>query len=96
MAAIGNFFGYVWDQLRSISVVDVIDILLVAFIFYYVFQFMRKRRAGKLLVGILLLIVMLLISSITGMKALNFILTNLFSMGILSLIVVFQPELRSF
>ena len=96
MKAIADYFQYVGNQLLSISVVDVIDILLVAFIFYYVFQFMRKRRAGKLLVGILLLIVMLLISSITGMKALNFILTNLFSMGILSLIVVFQPELRSF
>ena len=96
MSAISDFFGYVWDQLRSISVVDVIDILLVAFIFYYVFQFMRKRRAGKLLAGILFLIVMLLVSKVTGMKALNYILNSLFSVGVLSLIVVFQPELRSF
>ena len=96
MTAIFDYFQYVWNQLRSIRAVDVLDILLVAFIFYYIFQFMRKRRAAKLLAGIVLLIVVLLISSVAQMKALNFLLTNVFSVGILSLIVVFQPELRSF
>ena len=84
------------EQLKSIRAVDVLDILLVAFVFYYIFQFMRKRRAGKLLVGVVLLIVLLLVSEVAKMRALNFILTNVFSVGILSLIVVFQPELRSF
>ena len=96
MTAIMDYFQYVWDQLRSIRAVDVLDILLVAFIFYYIFQFMRKRRAARLLAGIVLLIVVMLISSVAQMKALNFLLTNVFSVGILSLIVVFQPELRSF
>ena len=96
MSAILDYFRYVGEQLKSIRAVDVLDILLVAFVFYYIFQFMRKRRAGKLLVGVVLLIVLLLISEVAKMKALNFILTNVFSVGILSLIVVFQPELRSF
>ena len=96
MTAILDYFQYVWSQLRSIRAVDVLDILLVAFIFYYIFQFMRKRRAARLLAGIVLLIVVLIISSVAQMKALNFLLTNVFSVGILSLIVVFQPELRSF
>lgn len=96
MTAIMDYFQYVWNQLRSIRAVDVLDILLVAFVFYYIFQFMRKRRAARLLAGIVLLIVVLIISSAAQMKALNFLLTNVFSVGILSLIVVFQPELRSF
>ena len=96
MTAIMDYFQYVWNQLRSIRALDVLDILLVAFIFYYIFQFMRKRRAARLLAGIVLLIVVLIISSAAQMKALNFLLTNVFSVGILSLIVVFQPELRSF
>ncbi|MBQ5791355.1 MAG: diadenylate cyclase, partial [Clostridia bacterium] len=96
MSAILDYFRYVGEQLKSIRAVDVLDILLVAFVFYYIFQFMRKRRAGKLLVGVVLLIVLLLISEVAKMKALNFILTNVFSVGILSLIIVFQPELRSF
>lgn len=96
MSAILDYFRYVGEQLASIRFVDILDILLVAFVFYYIFQFMRKRRAGKLLAGIVLLIVLLLISEVAQMKALNFILTNVFSVGILSLIIVFQPELRSF
>ena len=96
MSAILDYFRYVGEQLKSIRVVDVLDILIVAFVFYYIFQFMRKRRAGKLLAGIVLLIVLLLVSEVAQMKALNFILTNVFSVGILSLIIVFQPELRSF
>lgn len=96
MSAILDYFRYVGEQLMSIRFVDVLDILVVAFIFYYIFQFMRKRKAGKLLAGIVLLIVLLLISDVAQMKAMNFILTNVFSVGILSLIIVFQPELRSF
>lgn len=96
VSAILDYFRYVGGQLKSIRAVDVLDILLVAFVFYYLFQFMRKRRAGKLLAGIVLLIILLLISEVAQMKAMNFILTNVFSVGILSLIIVFQPELRSF
>lgn len=96
MAAIADYFKYVWTQLQSIRIVDVLDILIVALIFYYIFQFMRKRRAGKLLMGILLLIVILIISQIAGMKGLNFILSNLFSVGLIAIVVLFQPELRSF
>ncbi len=96
MSAILDYFRYVGEQLTAIRFVDVLDILLVAFVFYYIFQFMRKRRAGKLLAGIVLLIVLLLISEVAQMKAMNFILTNVFSVGILSIIIVFQPELRSF
>ena len=96
MSAVLDYFQYVWNQLRAIRVVDVLDILIVAFVFYYIFQFMRKRRAAKLLAGIVLLIGILLVSSVAQMKALNFLLSNVFSVGILSLIVVFQPELRSF
>lgn len=95
MDKIVEYFEYVGNQLESIRVIDVIDILLVALIFYYTFKFVRDRRAGKLLMGILFLILLLVVSDILQMRALNFILTNLFSVGIIAVIIVFQPELRS-
>ena len=95
MDAIIGYFEYVWNQLQSIRIIDVIDILLVALLFYYTFKFVRDRRAGKLLVGIIFLIALLLISEFAQMRVLNFILTNLFSVGVMAIIVVFQPELRS-
>lgn len=95
MNAIFDYFEYVWNQLKGIGIIDIIDILLVALIFYYTFKFVRDRRAGKLLVGIVFLVILLLLSSLLEMRALNFLLSNLFSIGLIALIIVFQPELRS-
>ncbi len=91
----GNFLYYVKETLFNITVIDVIDIVIVSFLLYYSFKFIRERRAGKLAVGIILLLLLLLVSEVLDMHALNFILSNLFSVGILALVVVFQPELRS-
>lgn len=95
MSAFLDYLEYLWNQLSDINAIDIIDICIVAFLFYWVFKFVRDRRAGKLLVGLIFLVVLLLISDLLDMHALNFILTNLFSVGIVALVIVFQPELRS-
>lgn len=95
MSAILDYLEYVWNQLAGIGIIDIIDILLVALLFYYTFKFVRDRRAGKLLVGVVFLVLLLLISDIAEMRALNFILKNLFSVGLIAIVIVFQPELRS-
>ena len=95
MNAVLDYFEYVWNQLKGIGVKDVIDILLVALAFYYIFKFVRDRRAGKLLIGIVILVILLLVSSLLEMRALNFLLSNLFSVGLIAIVIVFQPELRS-
>lgn len=90
---IGEFF----EKLSNVSIGfnDIVDIILVALLFFVAFKFVRDRRAGRLLLGILFLVAMLIISNIFQMMALNFILEGIFSVGLMALIVVFQPELRS-
>ncbi len=95
MSAFLDYLEYVKNQLTGIGIVDIIDIVIVAFLFYWVFKFVRDRRAGKLLVGVVFLAVLLLISDLLEMRALNFILTNLFSVGLVAVVIVFQPELRT-
>ncbi len=95
MNALLDYLEYLWNQLRGIGIVDIIDILLVAFLFYWVFKFVRDRRAGKLLIGVVFLAIILLISDLLEMRAMNFILTNVFSVGMVAVVIVFQPELRS-
>ncbi len=90
-----EYVEYIGNRIGQIRPIDVVDILIVAFILYYTMKFVRDRRAGKLLMGILFLIVLLFASDFLQMRALNFILTNLFSVGLIALIIVFQPELRS-
>ena len=54
-----------------------------------------ERRAGKLAAGLLILLLILLLSDILDMRAMQFIMQNLFQVGMVAVIVVFQPELRS-
>ncbi len=95
MNAILEYLEYVGNQLAGIRIIDIIDILIVSFLFYWVIKFVSGRRAGKLLVGLVFIVALLGISVFLDMRALNFILTNLFSVGIVAIVIVFQPELRS-
>ncbi len=95
MDAFLDYLEYVWNQFTGIGIIDIIDIVIVAFLFYWLYKFVRDRRAGKLLVGMVFLAVMLFFSDLLDMRALNFILTNVFSIGLVAIVIVFQPELRS-
>ncbi|MBQ8250210.1 MAG: diadenylate cyclase CdaA [Clostridia bacterium] len=95
MDFIRQFFSYIWSIISTVSFIDIVDIAIVAFVFYYLYKFIRERRAGKLAAGILILMLVLMLSSLLEMHAIGFILTNVFQVGIIALIIVFQPELRS-
>lgn len=90
-----NFLYYIKETILNITIIDVIDIVIVSFLLYYTFKFIRERRAGKLALGLVFLFALLFMSEILDMHALNFVLSNLFSVGIIALVIVFQPELRS-
>lgn len=95
MSAILDYLEYVWNQLANINIIDVIDIVIVALLLYWVIKFVRGRRAGKLLLGIGIVFLLLFISSLLEMRALNFILNSVVSVGLIAIVIVFQPELRS-
>lgn len=82
-------------NIKSVSLLDVIDIVCVAFLLYYVYKFIRDRRAGKLALGVAFIILFLILSDLLEMHALQYILTNVFQVGLITLVIVFQPELRS-
>lgn len=88
-------FSYVRSQIGMIYYTDVIDIVLLSVLLYYVYKFIRDRRAGKLAIGVIFLILVLAVSELLDMYAIKFILQNVFQVGMLALIILFQPELRS-
>lgn len=92
---ISELFEGVIHIVSSITWVDVLDILAVSVILYFAYKFIRNKRAGKLLAGVLLLLVVLAIGEITGMHAMQFIFQNFFQVGVITLVILFQPELRS-
>ncbi len=90
-----DFWGSFLRNVKSISLLDVIDIICVAFLLYYGYKFIRDRRAGKLALGVAFIITFLILSDVLEMHALQYILTNVFQVGLITLVILFQPELRS-
>ncbi|MEG0873120.1 MAG: diadenylate cyclase CdaA [Clostridia bacterium] len=71
------------------------DIAIVTLIVYYVLKFIKQTRAEQIFKGLLIIFALVIIAKAFNMVILNFLLTNFMTYGVLLLIVVFQPELRS-
>lgn len=80
--------------ISSIGITDVLDILIVAFIVYKVLGFIRETRAEQLAKGLLIIVIITLASKVLHLYTLNWILSGVMTVGLVALVVIFQPELR--
>lgn len=76
------------------SIFDVLDIALLAVLIFYILKFMRQNRAGGLFKGLIVIVAAYLVAKLVHMKALAYLLENAFSIGLIALVILFQPELR--
>ena len=76
------------------SIRDLIDIAVIAFLIYKLIKLMRGSTAAKVLMGIVLVFVTTQLARVFDFKVLYFLLENTMQVGLLALVVVFQPELR--
>lgn len=72
----------------------IIDIAIVIFLFYCFFKVVKGSRAWQLIKGVALLLVVTWASSLLNLRILNAILTAIMNIGLIAIIVIFQPELR--
>lgn len=89
-----NFIMIVMNSLKSMSLTAIIDILVVAFIFYKGYMLIKETRAEQLLKGIAFIIILIPISAILNLSMLYFILSKTLTIGIISVVIIFQPEIR--
>ena len=76
---------------------DIIDIVLVAMMLFYVYRLMKESRSLNVFMGILIFIVLwLVVSQVLGMKLLGSIMDKLISVGVIGLIILFQEDIRKF
>lgn len=78
----------------GIQINDILDILIVAFIIYKLLGLIRQSRAEQLVKGLLLLVVIMVLSGFLHLYTIHWILSNTMTVGLVALVVVFQPELR--
>lgn len=77
-----------------ISLVDIIEILIISFLLYHVLMWVKSTRAWNLFKGIVVILVFVLIAAIFQMSTILWIAENTFNVGLVALVVIFQPELR--
>jgi diadenylate cyclase len=84
-----NYIKISWDYGRI-----VIDILIVAYIFYWIYTFLSRSRAIQIVKGLVIIFIAAVLSKILRLDTLNWLITNLTSSIVIMLIILFQPELR--
>ena len=95
MSVLKRFFGFIADCFASFGIFDVFDIALIAVLLFYLYRFIKERRAGKLAIGLAFLALLEIVSGFLHLSAVQFVLDHIFEVGLLALVVIFQPELRS-
>ncbi|MCT4661424.1 MAG: diadenylate cyclase CdaA [Tissierellales bacterium] len=85
---------YIKELLVNISLRDVIDVLVVAYVFYKLYKLIEETRAEQLLKGIVVLLIFTKISEVLHLYTINFIFGKTIEVGLIALLIVFQPELR--
>ncbi len=82
------------NQIALLRLTDLIDILAVSYLVYKSLRFIRDTRTMQLLKGIALLFIVMQTSYFLHLNTLHYILSNVLQVGLIALVVVFQPELR--
>ncbi|RKY57640.1 MAG: TIGR00159 family protein [Candidatus Latescibacterota bacterium] len=78
----------------SIGLLDLLDIVLVASIFYYLFTIMRGTYAAQMLVGLLFLLVASTVAQLVRLEALSWLVAKVQTVWVIAFVILFQPELR--
>jgi diadenylate cyclase len=83
-------------MILTASLLDILDILIVAYLFYRIITVVRKTSSGGVIKGIILIIAVMWLSSLLNLNVITYLLGQTMKLGILVLIILFQPELRRF
>ena len=83
-------------ELFDIRIIDMIDIVLVAFLLYYIYKLIKGTVAINIFLGIVIVYAILKITELLEMEMLSKILGGFLGVGMVALVVVFQQEIRRF
>lgn len=94
MKVLENFFASMRLQLSAMQWSDYLDIVVVAFLIYKLLPLFRSTGTGRIAKVVVALVVITSLSSILELHTLSFILSEFLAIGLIALVVLFQPELR--
>lgn len=94
MDRLSGFWNDLKNVIASMTPIDGLDILMLSIIIYALMKWVKETRAEQLVKGIFVLGAAYGIAAILEMKAITFLLSRTFDIGLLALLIMFQPELR--
>ncbi len=89
-----NWWNSLYNVVNSISLSDFLDIAVLTYLIYIVIKFIRETRAGQLMRGIIVIVAAYFLSYFLKLRVINWISVKALNVGVIAIIVLFQPELR--
>jgi diadenylate cyclase len=96
MKVLDNLLPVFWEYVTTVEFGDVLDIIIIAYIIYRLLVVVRRTSAGSVIKGIVLILAVMWISNLLKLNVIMYLMTQAMRMGIVVLIILFQPELRKF
>lgn len=96
MAALDTFWekASMYMNLPKITLTDIVEIVIITFLFYYMLVWIKNTRAWTLLKGLLVVLIFVGIAAVFQMNTIIWIAKNTLSVALIALVVIFQPEMR--
>lgn len=97
MGALLNYiqnFAEKYFSMPNMYVSDIVEIIIISVIVYYLILWFRKSRAWVLLKGIMVLVLFMVVASLFHLTTLLWIINKTLNVGIIAIVIIFQPELR--
>lgn len=84
------------EYLKLIGLTDILDMAIIAFGIYHLFRFVRRSRSGQVVKAIALIVVAMALANLLRLRVIRTVLNNAVELGVIALVVIFQPEVRRF
>ena len=94
METVLAFLEKIGNYLLLVRFTDILDVIIIAFLVYKLLDLVKSTRAENILKGVVIFLLALWLSEIFHLNGIAYILGNMVQVGILALIILFQPEIR--
>ena len=83
-----------WIDLPVMTVIDVVEIIIIAFLFYTILLWIKSTRAWMLFKGLMVILVFVMVAAVFQMTTILWLAEKTLNVGVIALVIIFQPELR--
>lgn len=83
-----------WMDLPVITVIDIVEIIIIAFLFYTILVWIKSTRAWMLFKGLMVILVFVMIAALFRMNTILWLAEKTINVGVIAIVIIFQPELR--